>query len=172
MRHVLAGTVICIVWGALQPAIADEAVTQGGVAATEDIARLKSMVDELSLRVSNLERGIVPQAVVARPSQSNTVVKSYRVADLIPLAPGGYRELNQLQRYITAHLSPEQWEDAGGPGKIRRYEQNLSLVVEQTEEVHVEIAQWLSRLRDAQEVIRDYDEFKADSEKPLKTSNL
>ena len=49
-------------------------------------------------------------------------------------------------------MAQETWDATGGPGAIRPFETNLSLVVSQTQEVHEEIADLLEQLRRLQDL--------------------
>ncbi len=171
MRRLLSCAALIVVLGALQSVRAEEAVEQGGQASSEELAQLKQIVGKLTLRIENLERRLETKAVAERAPDDVRVTRSYRVVDLVPLVPGGYLELDHLERYITTHIAPKQWESAGGQGTIRPYVQNLSLVIMQTEEVHAEISQWLSQLRAAKALLHDYDKTKPAPEPPVDSTS-
>ena len=60
--------------------------------------------------------------------------------------------LDSLISLITSTIAPAMWDKAGGSGNITASEPNLSLEIRQTEDVHNEIADLLTRLRRPLEV--------------------
>jgi beta-lactamase regulating signal transducer with metallopeptidase domain len=56
-------------------------------------------------------------------------------------------DFDSLIELITSVVAPTTWEDADGPGSIAPFEENLSLIIRQTEEVHEEIVDLLEQLR-------------------------
>jgi general secretion pathway protein D len=70
-------------------------------------------------------------------------------------APGGRGaapDFDSLTELITSTIAPQSWNEVGGPGAISGYENNLSLVVSQTQEVHEQIADLLEQLRRLQDL--------------------
>lgn len=61
-------------------------------------------------------------------------------------------DFDSLIELITTTIVPESWEELGGPGTLSPYEQNLSLVVSQTQEIHDKLADLLSQLRRLQDL--------------------
>jgi type II secretory pathway component GspD/PulD (secretin) len=116
------------------------------------------------------------QARSARPTAAPRAVKSrdqhvyavtYAVADLVVPVPrsviiGGTRrpaeppiakaDFETLIRLIETTVAPDTWDAAGGPGSMAPFENNLSLVVRQTAEVHEQLADLLEQLRRLQDV--------------------
>jgi len=91
---------------------------------------------------------------------------SYSVADLLAPQPAIHLNQNQnssenkveskdtdklnfdsLIELITTTVSPDSWEDVGGPGTISAFEPTKSLVIRQTQQVHEEIAALFDQLR-------------------------
>ena len=74
----------------------------------------------------------------------------------IPFGPpstgGGQQNFQPLMDLIQSTVAQETWDTQGGPGAIRPFETNLSLVVSQTQEVHEEIANLLEQLRRLQDL--------------------
>jgi hypothetical protein len=74
----------------------------------------------------------------------------YPVADLV-LPPGASSaeeaDFDSLIDLITTTIQPTTWDAVGGPGTIYPFENKLSLVFSQTEEVHEEVANLLETLR-------------------------
>ena len=73
------------------------------------------------------------------------------------MGPGGLgggvvADFDPLIDLITTTIAPESWTDVGGPGAIREFESNLSLVVSQTQDVHEQIADLLEQLRRLQDL--------------------
>jgi general secretion pathway protein D len=74
-----------------------------------------------------------------------------------PSGPGGMgggvqADFDALIDLITTTIAPESWVDVGGPGSIKEFESNLSLVVSQTQDVHEQIADLLQQLRRLQDL--------------------
>ena len=74
-----------------------------------------------------------------------------------PFGPGGLAggtnpDFDSLIDLITSTVEPATWDEVGGPGTLRRFEPNLSLVISQTQEVHDQIADLLEQLRRLQDL--------------------
>ena len=61
-------------------------------------------------------------------------------------------DFDTLINLITNTVSPNSWDDVGGPGAIESFEGNLSLVISNTQEVHEEIVDLLEQLRRLQDL--------------------
>ena len=61
-------------------------------------------------------------------------------------------DFDSLIDLITSTVKPTSWDEVGGPGSIRPFPTNLSLVVSQTQEVHEEIVDLLEQLRRLQDL--------------------
>ncbi len=74
----------------------------------------------------------------------------------IPFGPpsvgGGQADFQSLIDLIQNTVQPPTWDTQGGPGAIRPFDTNLSIVVSQTQEVHEEIADLLEQLRRLQDL--------------------
>ena len=74
----------------------------------------------------------------------------------IPFGPpsigGGQQNFQPLIDLIQSTVSADTWDTVGGPGAIRPFETNLSLVVSQTQEVHDQLADLLEQLRRLQDL--------------------
>jgi general secretion pathway protein D len=68
------------------------------------------------------------------------------------LGRGVQPDFDSLTELITSTVAPQSWQEVGGPGAISGYENNLSLVVSQTQEVHEQIADLLEQLRRLQDL--------------------
>ena len=68
------------------------------------------------------------------------------------LGGGSQADFDALIDLITSTIRPTSWEDVGGPGSIKPFETNLSIVVSQTQEVHEEIVDLLEQLRRLQDL--------------------
>lgn len=71
--------------------------------------------------------------------------------------PGGMgggvvADFDTLIELITTTISPDSWDDVGGPGSIAQFDTNLSLVISQTQEIHEKIADLLEQLRRLQDL--------------------
>ena len=74
----------------------------------------------------------------------------------IPFGPpsvgGGQQNFQPLIELIQSTVAADSWDTVGGPGAIRQFDTNLSLVISQTQEVHDEIADLLEQLRRLQDL--------------------
>ena len=74
----------------------------------------------------------------------------------IPFGPpsigGGQQNFQPLIDLIQSTVSADTWYTVGGPGAIRPFDTNLSLVVSQTQEVHDQLADLLEQLRRLQDL--------------------
>jgi general secretion pathway protein D len=61
-------------------------------------------------------------------------------------------DFDTLIELITSTISPESWDEVGGPGSIEEFPLNLSLVISQTQDVHEQIADLLEQLRRLQDL--------------------
>ena len=68
------------------------------------------------------------------------------------LGGGSSADFDSLIELITTTISPESWTEVGGEGSISSYENNLTLVVSQTQEVHEDIVDLLEQLRRLQDL--------------------
>ncbi len=68
------------------------------------------------------------------------------------LGGGSQADFGPIIDLITTTISPDSWDDVGGPGSISGFDTNLSLVVSQTQEVHEQIADLLEQLRRLQDL--------------------
>ncbi len=116
--------------------------------------------------------GSVPFSVAANSDVTNPVTNNPQVlANMGPdsymgaarsqrpmgYGPGGLggaaaADFDSLIELITTTVSPESWDEVGGPGSISGFETNLSLVVSQTQEVHEQLAELLTQLRRLQDL--------------------
>jgi general secretion pathway protein D len=68
------------------------------------------------------------------------------------LGGGVIADFDSLIELITTTISPQSWDEVGGPGSISGFDTNLSLVVSQTQEVHEQLADLLEQLRRLQDL--------------------
>ncbi|MEN6451232.1 MAG: hypothetical protein ABFC96_12135 [Thermoguttaceae bacterium] len=99
--------------------------------------------------------GILAQlsASTGHPPLSPTAPKTGAPAG----GPGGaggatQPDFDSLIELIKSTVKPSSWDDVGGAGSISNFENNLTLVVSQTQEVHEEIADLLDQLRRLQDL--------------------
>ncbi len=69
-----------------------------------------------------------------------------------PSVGGGQADFQSLIDLIQNTVGAGTWDTTGGPGAIRPFDTNLSIVVSQTQEVHEEIADLLQQLRRLQDL--------------------
>lgn len=121
------------------------------------------------------QSGGAPQTVLASATgaQSNAVIDPSVMANLSSLSgmPGGNANSGQpmgqgpgglgggsmadfesLIELVQTTVQPDTWEELGGNGTISEYQTNLSLVINQTQEVHEEIVELLEQLRRLQDL--------------------
>ena len=84
-------------------------------------------------------------------AENHLETKIYPVADLV-LPPNATAEsvadFDSLIELLKTTVRPTAWDDTGGAGSISPFENNLTIVASQTQEVHEEIDLLLSRLRE------------------------
>lgn len=68
------------------------------------------------------------------------------------LGGGVQPDWDSLIDLITSTVKPTTWDVVGGPGSIKEFETNLSIVVSQTQDVHEELADLLEQLRRLQDL--------------------
>lgn len=61
-------------------------------------------------------------------------------------------DFDSLIDLVTQTIKPQSWQEVGGPGSIKPYETNLTLIVSQTQEAHEDIADLLEQLRRMQDL--------------------
>lgn len=61
-------------------------------------------------------------------------------------------DFDSLIELITGTIQPNTWDGVGGPGSVKEFETNLSLVISQTQDVHEEIVDLLEQLRRLQDL--------------------
>ncbi len=92
--------------------------------------------------------------ITTRDKSSNElVIKIYPVGDLTAprSAASGGENFRPLVEAIRATIAPTTWDEVGGPGSIVPLAQARSLIVSQTDEVHEQIFELLSGLRQARD---------------------
>jgi general secretion pathway protein D len=65
---------------------------------------------------------------------------------------GAQADFDSLIELITTTVRPQTWDEVGGPGSVSPFQNNLSLVISQTEDVHEEIRDLLEQLRRNQDL--------------------
>jgi len=68
------------------------------------------------------------------------------------LGGGAQADFDSLIELITSTIAPQSWDEVGGPGSIAAFENNNSLVISQTQEVHEQIVDLLEQLRRLQDL--------------------
>ncbi|MBN2217694.1 MAG: hypothetical protein JW719_10005 [Pirellulales bacterium] len=68
------------------------------------------------------------------------------------LGGGSQADFEPLIELITSTVAPDSWTEMGGNGTIEPYENNLTLVIKTTEEIHAEIVDVLAQLRRLQDL--------------------
>lgn len=102
-------------------------------------------------------------SIMAQMSMNDRLQNLQSVVDSRPSAgvggygPGGagggvQADFDTLMNLVQETISPDSWEEAGGPGRISPFPLNLSLIVSQTQEVHQQLADLLAQLRRLQDL--------------------
>jgi general secretion pathway protein D len=111
-----------------------------------------------------IQSGAVPTSVLAQMGAAGmSTPQGVRIPNLgtptpgMAAGPGGLgggvvADFGPLIDLIQTTIAPESWVDVGGPGAIKEFESNLSLVVSQTQDVHEQIADLLQQLRRLQDL--------------------
>jgi hypothetical protein len=105
----------------------------------------------LSLLLKDLDLTFIIQdqaVMITTPDDAESHLRNlaYAVHDLVDTPEGA--DFAPLIQLITASLAPHSWDDVGGPGACRGIGDGW-LLVEQTDEVHRQVAHLLSQLRRA-----------------------
>lgn len=101
-----------------------------------------------------IEGGAI-QITTSDSAKSATYVRVYPVADLMLAArsDGGYTfDFYSLSELIESTISPSGWDSNGGYGSIASYDASGAVVINQTDEVHEQIALLLEKLRQVRHV--------------------
>ena len=110
------------------------------------------------LAANNAQGGNVPAGVLAQsgmpPGSGGMAGGGTMPMGFGPggLGGGSQADFDSLIELITTTISPESWTEVGGEGSISPYENNLTLVVSQTQEVHEDIVDLLEQLRRLQDL--------------------
>jgi hypothetical protein len=86
-------------------------------------------------------------AANAVATTSDAYPKTYYVDDLVISPDSGNANYDPLMVTIVETCSPDQWEQAGGPGRISPFPLNQSLIISATVPMHKQIATLLAALR-------------------------
>jgi len=111
-----------------------------------------SLRSALRLLLKDIDRAYTIRAGVLLITTPENAMEArvYPVRDLV-LPPNPTKEtqadFDSLIDVIKTTVQPTAWGDTGGAGSITPFENNLSIVVTQAEEVHEEIEQLLEKLR-------------------------
>ena len=110
---------------------------------------LRSMLRPMGLSYIIRDESLV--ITTADSAQNELTTKVYPVSDLLTgprrLARGN--NFQQLIETITSTIGPTTWDEVGGPGGIQQFSNARSLVVSQTDEMHEQIGELLTALRQA-----------------------
>jgi hypothetical protein len=108
----------------------------------------------LTLVLSRLDLTLLAKSnviLITTVEKASSVMETrvYPVADLISVQQGGDESLdfNILIDLITTIVSPETWDEVGGPGAIQEFSSKSALVISQTEDVHEAVAGLIEVLR-------------------------
>lgn len=97
---------------------------------------LAVLIEDEVLKVTSKQRAEGRQTVVA-----------YRVAEFVEQSPDGQASFGELISLITTVVEPDSWQEVGGNGSVASNVRTGALVIRQTQDVHEQIQQLLSALR-------------------------
>jgi len=97
---------------------------------------LAILIEDEVLKVTSKQRAEGRQTVVA-----------YRVAEFVDQSSDGQAGFDDLITLITTVVEPDSWQEAGGNGSVAANLPTGALVIRQTQDVHEQIQQLLSALR-------------------------
>ncbi len=111
----------------------------------------------LTVLANNQPSGSVGGPTLAQIAASEMMPSGSGSPQPLGFGPGGLgggaqADFDTLIDLITATIAPTTWDDVGGEGSIQGFPTNLSLVVNQTQEVHEQIADLLEQLRRLQDL--------------------
>jgi general secretion pathway protein D len=112
----------------------------------------------LTLASADTQGGPMNASVLAQMSSSGMLPSSVsRGANPMGAVPGSMggttqADFDMLIDLITRTIAPTTWDAVGGPGSIAQFDQNFSLVISQTQEIHEQIADLLNQLRRLQDL--------------------
>lgn len=156
MRALILGVAWAGMLVAAPPAGAEQPPSAREQAVVSELAEVKESLQALSLKVDALQRELGAAANPQPAGARRMFAMTYRVADLVPELQGDFAvswNPDRLVRHITTHIAPQQWDVTGRAGRIAVYHADRSLVITQTAEVHSEIGQLLSRLRETKLIL-------------------
>ena len=142
----------------------DEPITINLAKPIRIASALKLILEPLRLKYEI--RNEVVKITSNSAADEHIYAKTYYVADLVVPVPKTVHldepkdrsidntgpQFDTLIDLIHATISPQTWDEVGGPGSIAAFETNLSLVVSQSRTVHEEIEDFLIQLRRLQDV--------------------
>jgi hypothetical protein len=105
------------------------------------------------LGVGSLAQPAAAADISCPQAEAKIVQRVYAVADLIiPLDQAQQTLEEQLTKLIASTIAPESWDNVGGPATMAYYPLGMALVINQTPDVHEQIAELLAALRRLQDV--------------------
>jgi RNA polymerase sigma factor (sigma-70 family) len=118
-----------------------------------DLRKIKQEVDRLRAELDALKKQVsaAPTAAPA-PKDDSEPVLAIRIYPVAQLMGDGDKD-DSLVRVITNTVRPASWSAQGGPGTIEYFAAGKSLVVNQTEDVHIRIDKLLVELTSVKETL-------------------
>lgn len=160
MRFTASSIATLLVIGMLQAVQADDKVTDAKQRIEQSTAQVESFQQKLDAIEATKEDKQVK-------SVQPWTQKMYRVADLVErqhpdkkeVEPSA-AELIPIMKFIQTRVAPTTWgRTLAGNAEIAIYAQNHSLVIFQSNEVHEKIHLELTKLRDAYQVLDEFDQI-------------
>ncbi len=127
-----------------------------GFGGAHPMGMYSSPLSVVASRNGQQSSGMINPAVLAQMSAPGGG-GSRMTSGPVGFGPGGLggaaqADFDSLIELITSTINPDSWDDVGGPGSIKEFATNLSLVVSQTQDVHEEIEDLLEQLRRMQDL--------------------
>jgi hypothetical protein len=157
-----------------RPALEEDGIDlQHPVSLKLDQLRLKTALQMLlrDVGLTWVIKDDVVEVTTPKGARGKLVQRTYAVADLVvpipnygtafpsnpaataPATPSEQKtDEQQLIRCIVNTIAPNQWREAGGPGTIEYFPLGMALVVNQTTDVHEQVAELLDALRRLQDL--------------------
>lgn len=100
---------------------------------------------------------VIDPALLAQINASNPGAFGGRGGPMTVGGPGGLgggttADFESIIELVTSTVAPTTWDAVGGSGNIKEFQNNLTLVISQTQEVHEQIVDLLEQLRRLQDL--------------------
>lgn len=144
--HETAGVNIAVDTRALEEeGVSTDAKVSIHVAGVSLRSVLKLLLTEHNLAV--LIEDEVLKVTSRQRAEGRQIVVAYRVSEFVDQSPDDQAGFDELISLITTVVEPDSWQEVGGNGSVAANLPTKALVIRQTQDVHEQIQQLLSALR-------------------------